>query len=76
MNDVELRVSPGQTRFTDKVMSQSKMKSVAILVGICAVFDFCFSYFRAHSLLGASVGVVLGLASTAYFVWRYYEKLP
>jgi hypothetical protein len=52
------------------------MKTVAVLVGICAVFDFCFSYFRAHSLLGASVGVVLGLGSTALFVWLYYEQLP
>ena len=52
------------------------MTSVAILVGIGAVVDFCLSYFRTHSLLGASVGIVLGLASTAYFIWRYYEKLP
>jgi hypothetical protein len=53
-------------------MSQSKVKSVAIFVGICAVFDFCFSYFRTHSLLGASVGVVLGLVSTALFIWLFY----
>jgi hypothetical protein len=56
-------------------MSQRKRKSVAILVGICAVIDFCFSYFRNHSLLGASVAIVLGLGSTAYFVWRYYQEL-
>ena len=57
-------------------MSQSKMKAVAITVGLCAVFDFCFSYFRTHSFLGASVGIVLGLAPTAFFIWLNYEKLP
>jgi len=57
-------------------MSKSKMKSVAVLVGICAVFDLCLSYYHTHSMLGAIVGIVLGLGSTAFFVWLYYEDLP
>jgi hypothetical protein len=42
---------------------------------MCAVFDFCFGYFRTHSLLGGSVWIVLGLGSTALLVWLYYNRL-
>ena len=62
-------------RGSAKDKNQSKMKSVAILVGMCAVFDFCFGYFRTHSLLGGSVWIVLGLGSTALLVWLYYNRL-
>jgi hypothetical protein len=57
-------------------MSDSKMKSVAIAVGICAVCDLCLSYFRTHSMLGVIVGIVLGLGSTAFWVLVYYKDLP
>ena len=56
-------------------MNQSKMKSVAIFVAIGAIFDFCFGYFRTHSLLGAYVWIALGLGSTAFFVWLLHDKL-
>jgi len=49
-------------------MSTSKMKSVAVTVGICAVFDFGLSYYHTHSMLGAIVGIVLGLGSTAFYL--------
>jgi hypothetical protein len=57
-------------------MSKAKMKSVAILVGVCAVFDFCLSYYHTHLILGGIVGIVLGLASTALFVWAYCKDQP
>ena len=57
-------------------MSKSRMKAIAIIIGIGAVCDFCLSYYHTHSVLGAIVGIVLGLGSTAFFVWLYYEKLP
>jgi hypothetical protein len=57
-------------------MSKSKMKSVAVLVGICALFDLGLSCYHTHSMLGAIVGIVLGLGSTAFFVWLHYEDLP
>ena len=61
-------------------MSKSKMKSVAVLAGVCTVFDLCLSYYRTHAMLGAMLGailgIVLGLGSTAFFVWLYYEDLP
>jgi hypothetical protein len=62
-------------RQSAKNMNQSKMKSVAIVVAIGAIFDFCFGYFRTHSLLGAYVWIALGLGSTAFFVWLLYDKL-
>ena len=49
-------------------MSKSKMKCVAVAVGICAVGDLCFSYYRTHSILGLIVGIVLGLGSTTLWV--------
>ena len=52
------------------------MKSVAVFVGICAIFDLGFGYYRTHSKLGAIVWVVLGLGSTAFLIWLHYEDLP
>ncbi|MGA8144655.1 MAG: hypothetical protein WB987_12260 [Candidatus Acidiferrales bacterium] len=54
----------------------SKSKTVTILVGLGAVFDLCLSYYRTHSMLGAIVGIVLGLGSTAFFIWIHYKDLP
>jgi len=57
-------------------MSTSKMKSVAVTVGICAVFDFGLSYYHTHSMLGAIVGIVLGRGSTAFYLWLCSQDLP
>jgi len=62
-------------RQSAKNMNQSKMKSVAILFTMGAIFDFCFGYFRTHSLLGAYVWIALGLGSTAFLVWLFHGKL-
>ena len=57
-------------------MSKSKMKSIAVAVGICAVCDLSLSYYHTHSILGMIVGMVLGLGSTAFWVLIYYKDLP
>ena len=55
-------------------MKEDKVKTVAVIVGLCAVIDFGTGYMRTRSLSGALVWIVLGLISTALFIWLYYKK--